>query len=251
MSNNSVWTFSLTEPFEHGDSSDEDEGNNSKPEDQLSKDIDLSSREEALKYTPNPFSIAKINAALRSRNIPSAVFSNLQGRDPTIRPKKCHVTQRQEDIREAFRRQAQRSHTGVGVSVGRRQTQMGSELKAGVTEASPAACAFGEILKPVSEAFPGSGNTSRMNESLSILIAQPKIVITQLISSPNWNRLRLQRSTLPRLRYAATSVTQKRIYALISLRGRIYMPVGLRFLRTPILPPCNQDLRLFVNCQSV
>jgi hypothetical protein len=162
MSNKSVWTFSLTEPFEHGDSSDEDEGNqsyNSKPEDQLSKDMDLSSREEALKYTPNPFSIAKINAAARSRNIPSAMSSKLQGRDPTIRPKKHHVTQRQEDIREAFRRQAQRSRTGVG----RRQTRMGSESNMGVTGglASPA---FGEIIKSVSEACPGSGNTSIADE---------------------------------------------------------------------------------------
>ena len=171
MSNKSVWTFSLTEPFEHGDSSDEYEGNqgyNSKPEDQLSKDMDLSSREEALKYTPNPFSIAKINAAARSRNIPSAMSSNPQGHDLTIRPKKRHVTQRQEDIRESFRRQAQRSRTGVGVGVGvgRRQTRMVSESKMGVTGGlvSPAACALGGILKSVSEACPGSGNTSIADE---------------------------------------------------------------------------------------
>ena len=160
MSNNSVWTFSLLTPYEDGDSSDEDEGNqgfNPKPDDQLLKDMDLSSREEALKYTPNPFSIAKINAAVRSRNVPSAMFSNLQCHDdPTIRLKQRHVSQRQEDIREAFRRQAQRSRTGVGV--GRRQTRMGSESKTGVTNdlASPA---FGESLKSVSEAFPGSGNS--------------------------------------------------------------------------------------------
>jgi hypothetical protein len=185
MSSNSMWTFNLT--TSDGDSSDDDEGQgySSKPEDKLLKDLDLSSREEALKYTPNPFSIAKINAAARSRNVPSAMFANPQGHGPTFRPEKRHVSQHQEDIREQFRRQVQRSHKVVG-GVGLRQTQMGS--KAGVTDglASLATCTFGEILTSVSEACPGSGNTSiAVNSSLSILIVQRKIMIIQLNSSPS------------------------------------------------------------------
>ena len=170
MSSNPVWTFSFTTP--DVDSSDEGEGLqeycNSKPVDQLLKDLDLSSREEAVKYTPNPFSIAKINAAARSKNVPSATATTLQGYDRVVQSEKNLVTQRQGDIREAFRRQAQRSRTGARL----RPTKVdfrGSESAPGVmdTSTSPAIRISRREFKSIIDTCPGQGNISITSEPLN------------------------------------------------------------------------------------
>ncbi|KAF8327097.1 hypothetical protein F5887DRAFT_1012221 [Amanita rubescens] len=167
MSSNPVWSFSFTTP--DVDSSDEGEGLqeccNPKPDDHLLKDLDLSSREEAVKYTPNPFSIAKINAAARSRNVPSAMVTNLQGYDPVIQSEKYLVSQRQGDIREAFRRQAQRSLRSTKVDF------RGSEPAAGVTDAStsPVFRVSGREFKSITDACPSQGNISITSEQLNLV----------------------------------------------------------------------------------
>ncbi len=178
MSSNPVWTFSFTTP--DGDSSDQGEGFqeccNPKPDDQLLKDLDLSSREEAVKYTPNPFSIAKINAAARSRNVPSTMVTNFQGYDPVIQSEKSLVGQRQGDIREAFRRQAQRSRTGARL----RPTEVdfrGSGSAAGVTDTptSPAIRVSGREFKLITDACPGQGNIPITSEQLNLVDSDSSI----------------------------------------------------------------------------
>ncbi|KJA26919.1 hypothetical protein HYPSUDRAFT_63685 [Hypholoma sublateritium FD-334 SS-4] len=68
-----VWAFDFRTPLCHtnasDDSDDADEPTVSN-EAKLRQDLDLSTREEHVVYKPNPFSIAKANAAYRS-NVPS------------------------------------------------------------------------------------------------------------------------------------------------------------------------------------
>ncbi|KAJ6504422.1 hypothetical protein DFH09DRAFT_292924 [Mycena vulgaris] len=75
-----IWTFNLrstktNDADSDSDSNDdEDAPTNSvfeSEEARLLKDLDLSSREETVVYKPNPFSIAKINAASRNRSTPT------------------------------------------------------------------------------------------------------------------------------------------------------------------------------------
>jgi hypothetical protein len=70
LSNDSDWSFNFMNDVNACDSDDSDAGlEDSTPAGSLHgckvDDIDLSSREEAVIYKPNPFSIAKINAAIR------------------------------------------------------------------------------------------------------------------------------------------------------------------------------------------
>jgi hypothetical protein len=68
----SEWSFSLrTGTYADSDDSDSDSDataiDTPSKQTQLFKDLDLSSREDTAQYKPNPFSIAKVNAALRKK----------------------------------------------------------------------------------------------------------------------------------------------------------------------------------------
>jgi hypothetical protein len=96
------WSFDFRTPLHYADSDDSDqEDGPSAPalatvssEAKLLKDMDLSTREETVAYKPNPFSIAKINAAYRSKapskqakpthNAPNAVRSTLKPGQKTL-----------------------------------------------------------------------------------------------------------------------------------------------------------------------
>ncbi|KAJ3516634.1 hypothetical protein NMY22_g14159 [Coprinellus aureogranulatus] len=68
----SDWSFSLRkfDPATFSDSDSEDEGKQAypSPAKETAESFDLSAREDTASYKPNPFSIAKINAACRSRS---------------------------------------------------------------------------------------------------------------------------------------------------------------------------------------
>ncbi|KAJ6503339.1 hypothetical protein C8R47DRAFT_1316580 [Mycena vitilis] len=69
MAGNDVWTFNLrsNQANQDPDSDDDDEPttNSISEETRLLQELDISHREETVVYKPNPFSIAKINAAAR------------------------------------------------------------------------------------------------------------------------------------------------------------------------------------------
>ncbi|KAF8622997.1 hypothetical protein AX15_006590 [Amanita polypyramis BW_CC] len=146
MSSDSIWSFNLTTPLDDGYSSNEDEQCREtasvQKENQLLKDLDISSRVETVNYRPNPFSIAKINAAARSRNVPSAIPANPQSTfGASIQ--KPPAGRRQADIRELFRKQAQQSHTGSGVRLGQVDVSSRSRMKTNVNNFVPSAGNFG------------------------------------------------------------------------------------------------------------
>ncbi|KAJ4000082.1 hypothetical protein F5050DRAFT_701831 [Lentinula boryana] len=66
-------------------------------------DLDLSSREETVLYKPNPFSIAKINAASRARKL-TASAQKSQQKPPILKPEDARVT----TIIDCFRNQAKK-----------------------------------------------------------------------------------------------------------------------------------------------
>ncbi|KAK2464703.1 hypothetical protein APHAL10511_003279 [Amanita phalloides] len=137
MSSDSVWSFRFTSPstfFDDEGASGED--GTCQETCQEHQDLDLSSREEAVSYKPNPFSIAKINAAARSRKVPS---TNVQ----EIPSGKTPVRQR-HDIREAFSRQARQLHGDVGL---RRPRESARKLYATVPHGRPATDVSGELVE--------------------------------------------------------------------------------------------------------
>ncbi|KAJ7631121.1 hypothetical protein FB45DRAFT_1058991 [Roridomyces roridus] len=78
-----VWAFNLRSKTDEDEDSDDDDDPNPIVE-ESPKDFDISSREETVVYKPNPFSIAKINAAARA-NRPAAP---VPARRPNPAPKK-------------------------------------------------------------------------------------------------------------------------------------------------------------------
>ncbi|KIL64076.1 hypothetical protein M378DRAFT_198529 [Amanita muscaria Koide BX008] len=121
MSSDSVWSFSMASAFDDNDSTEEEESQAKYPaqlQEQRIKDLDISSREDTVNYQPNPFSIAKINAASRSKNSISLVrnAAGQSGNDTltSMPSRKPLETRRQTDIRTAFRKQALKScHAGT------------------------------------------------------------------------------------------------------------------------------------------
>src|SRR6266540_2952313 len=94
---NHDWAFSLRSYF-YDSSDSEDDVAPSQPHkggmQTILNDFDLSSREEAVVYKPNPFSIAKVNAAYRSaRKKDSENERDLTTDVPTGRSKKPSVVQ--------------------------------------------------------------------------------------------------------------------------------------------------------------
>ncbi|GLB38929.1 hypothetical protein LshimejAT787_0600910 [Lyophyllum shimeji] len=148
----SEWSFSCrTTPYsaysdsDDSDASVSDSGHDKKSDEtELLKDLDLSSREETVVYKPNPFSIAKINAASRGH---VALRTKTRGsessrRSPAIvplRPDKPKAKTKSAgsngNIIDGFRKQVQRiaaqppgrtSNTGLKRSPSRSSIQVGS-----------------------------------------------------------------------------------------------------------------------------
>ncbi|KAF8638982.1 hypothetical protein AX17_001814 [Amanita inopinata Kibby_2008] len=111
MSSDNVWSFRLRESIDEDDSYDEPEPPVSSipRERQLLNDLDLASREETVNYKPNPFSIAKINAATRSvASSARPVNVKVNGANaPSFRKQKA--VQDQANLVDDFRKQEQRS----------------------------------------------------------------------------------------------------------------------------------------------
>ena len=107
------WAFDLR-AFNYESSSDDSDGDgqtlrsNTKQHDVRLEDFDLGSREESVSYKPNPFSIAKINAAYRSaRNGASEAKSSTRQNGP---PRKaCGLVQTKID--DVLRTQKSNSET--------------------------------------------------------------------------------------------------------------------------------------------
>ncbi|KAJ7110020.1 hypothetical protein C8R44DRAFT_743345 [Mycena epipterygia] len=85
-----VWTFNLrsnqTNQDSDSDSDSPDDTPTTNSETQLLNDLDLSTREETVVYKPNPFSIAKINAASRPTRAPTPIIDRRPAKKPA--PKK-------------------------------------------------------------------------------------------------------------------------------------------------------------------
>ena len=79
------WAFDITTRFQASSDEDSESDSDQKPlattctgtGELLSDGLDLSKREESVAYNPNPFSIAKINAAYRRQTTTAAVQPNL------------------------------------------------------------------------------------------------------------------------------------------------------------------------------
>lgn len=103
-----VWAFDFRTPLCHinDDSDDSDDPDESKVsnEAKLRQDLDLSTREETVAYKPNPFSIAKANAAYRSNASSKKV--------PPPQPRRASLTRatkaRQKTLLEGFEIQKKR-----------------------------------------------------------------------------------------------------------------------------------------------
>lgn len=105
------WAFNLRSCAENGDEdfdsdSDAEAGQNTNiisEETRLLNELDLSSREETVIYNPNPFSIAKINAASRSSRGASVTAG--------FRPKKTRTSPKKlsGSIVDSFKKQAERA----------------------------------------------------------------------------------------------------------------------------------------------
>ncbi|KAJ3735443.1 hypothetical protein DFJ43DRAFT_1151120 [Lentinula guzmanii] len=87
-------------------------------------DLDLSNREETVLYKPNPFSIAKINAASRARNFTASAQKSHQ-KPPISKPEDARVT----TIIDCFRNQAKKpqligppTFTGTTIDISAPQT---------------------------------------------------------------------------------------------------------------------------------
>jgi len=104
--NMSAWAFNLRSHQHVSDSSDDDETPNSNllsDDAQLVRDLDLSSRPEQAIFKPNPWNIAKINAASRSR-VPSTELPQNDFSTRKYGPENAHHT---GPLVDAFKKQIQ------------------------------------------------------------------------------------------------------------------------------------------------
>ena len=101
------WSFNFrTNPsYDHSDS-DNDENLEPRKADDLNG-IDLSAREETVSYKPNPFSIAKINAAYRANARPSGTEARSQAKH--LGPPKAGLVKQQTTILDGFARQSSKT----------------------------------------------------------------------------------------------------------------------------------------------
>jgi len=116
-SQDSDWTFNFRTSSRFFDDSDSDSApndedtlaNTASAKDRLLDGIDLSTREETVAYKPNPFSIAKINAANRAQNQKyRAPCQNISG-SPLRRPLKLVAKPTQTTVLHGFKIQAQKA----------------------------------------------------------------------------------------------------------------------------------------------
>jgi hypothetical protein len=118
-SQESDWTFNFRTSSRFFDDSDSDSAPNDEntlantaPAKDLLDGIDLSTREETVIYKPNPFSIAKINAANRTQNqkhrAPAQARQNISG-SPLRRPSKVVSKPAQTNVLDGFKIQAQKA----------------------------------------------------------------------------------------------------------------------------------------------
>ena len=92
-----MWSFSLREPC--GEESDSDNENDPISETTLINEFDIGNRQETVEYKPNPWSIARVNAAARSTTLPVAEEERVSASTvPTPKPK--------SRIAEAFEKQS-------------------------------------------------------------------------------------------------------------------------------------------------
>jgi len=112
------WSFNFrTCPVDSDDSDDSDATllNQASNETRLIEDFDLSSRKETVQYKPNPFSIAKINAALRKKADDSSRnnFSGSTPQPPLRENSRTKQKQPTNQIADYFKKQAQRSSSDI------------------------------------------------------------------------------------------------------------------------------------------
>ncbi|KAJ6575314.1 hypothetical protein B0H19DRAFT_1064012 [Mycena capillaripes] len=87
-----IWTFNLRSATKTNDDSDSEDSNDDEPtnaiseETRLLRELDISHREETVVYKPNPFSIAKINAASRRNVAPAAVVDRPPAKPASKKP---------------------------------------------------------------------------------------------------------------------------------------------------------------------
>lgn len=123
--NHPDWAFSLSTLFAGSD--DDSHSDSEEPDNQtlatglpIDDDLDLSKREEHVPYKPNPFSIAKINAAYRPTSTVNSSLTSLPAEPvrPTHKPtqtqkptKRSCPDPRQTTITEGFKAQAMKKST--------------------------------------------------------------------------------------------------------------------------------------------
>lgn len=121
-SQESDWTFNFRTSSRFFDDSDSDSAlneedtlaNTASAKNRLLDGIDLSTREETVVYKPNPFSIAKINAANRAQNqthrAPTQGRQNISGSPQALRrPSKLVSKPTQTNVLDGFKIQAQKA----------------------------------------------------------------------------------------------------------------------------------------------
>jgi hypothetical protein len=118
-STTSGWSFNFRSTnLDFYSDSDSDADSVDIDETRLINDLDLSSREETVLYKPNPFSIAKINAASRIHGVGTGVtFRQQPTKEKTSLKLKAPQQNLEGNIIDGFKKQAERSQ-GQSLSVG-------------------------------------------------------------------------------------------------------------------------------------
>ncbi|KAF5383252.1 hypothetical protein D9615_004845 [Tricholomella constricta] len=186
------------------DTDTESGGDRVSSEAKLLNDLDLSSREETVQYKPNPFSIAKINAASRPAAIkadmtkaipalkPAAGFVAPPRRDkPRLKPKNLAGSKSNGNIIDGFKKQTKR----VPVNAGTKSLKPSSTIPKRHVPTPPVAVSRAGAITPASVTW-----SKNMTRPFRPLVSRPRVdenaAMTQLTpSAANKELLTLNMST--------------------------------------------------------